>query len=258
MDLHLRGTRVVVTGAGAGIGLAITHAFVEEGAYVVAGSRSSTDALDKLAEGGQVTVVEVDLSTPDGPQRLVDAAGAVDVLVNNVGAAPARLDGFGAVTDEMWAATFELDLMAHVRAIRAVLPRMLHAGHGVVVTIGSVNARLPDPVVVDYSAAKAALVNLSKSLSKEFGPRGIRFNAIDPGPVSTDLWLGENGMAAQAGRASGQSPEDVAAAAAKGMVTGRFTRPDEVADLVLLLASDRTANVTGTEVVIDGGMITTT
>jgi NAD(P)-dependent dehydrogenase (short-subunit alcohol dehydrogenase family) len=116
---------------------------------------------------------------------------------------------------------------------------------------------MPDPTVIDYCAAKAALANFSKALSKEVGPKGIRVNTVSPGPVATDLWLGENGVAATTARSSGGDPRTVADEAAKQSVTGRFTRPDEVADLVVLLASDRTANVTGADFVIDGGLVTT-
>jgi NAD(P)-dependent dehydrogenase (short-subunit alcohol dehydrogenase family) len=134
---------------------------------------------------------------------------------------------------------------------------MTAAGRGVIVNMSSVNAFLPDPAVIDYCAAKGALHNFSKSLSKEVGPRGIRVNAVCPGPVSTALWLGEGGVAQTVSRASGQKPEEVAASAAAQSVTGRFTRPEEVADLVVLLASDRTSNVTGANYTIDGGLITT-
>ena len=258
MDLALAGQTVVVTGASRGIGLAVTRAFVQEGARVVAGARTTTPELAALAEDGSVTVVEVDLSTPDGPAGLVAAAGPrVDVLVNNVGAAHPRPEGFLEITDEMWRSTLELDLMAGVRAIRAVVPVMLANGGGAIVNIGSVNARLPDPLVLDYSAAKAAAGSMAKSLSKELGPHGIRVNSVDPGPVATDLWLGAGGVASVVGGASGASPEDVAAGAAASMVTGRFTRPDEVADLVLVLASPRFGNVTGSNVLIDGGLVTT-
>lgn len=257
MNLDLDGKTVVVTGASRGIGLAITRRFAEEGARVIAGARTVSDPLAELAKSAAVEPVAVDLAEVDGPGRLVAAAGSrIDVLVNNVGIATPRLQGFAAITDEMWMETFNLDVLATVRAIRAALPAMLGGG-GVIVNIGSVNARLPDPMVVDYSAAKAAFGNLGKALSKEFGGNGIRVNTIDPGPVSTDLWLGADGVATQLASANDTSAEDVVRATAANTVTGRFTTPEEVADLAVVLASDRFANITGANVVIDGGMIPT-
>jgi NAD(P)-dependent dehydrogenase (short-subunit alcohol dehydrogenase family) len=123
--------------------------------------------------------------------------------------------------------------------------------------VASVNATLPDPLVIDYSAAKAALLNFSKSLSKEVGPRGVRVNTVSPGPVSTGLWLGADGVAATVAQAKGIDPAAVAQGAADQSPTGRFTSPQEVADLVVMLASVRLANVTGADFVIDGGLITT-
>ena len=258
MDLGLQGRMAIVTGASRGIGLAVTRGLVAEGVRVTAGARKSTAELDELAGTGQVQVVAVDLAEPDGPARLVEAAGdRIDILVNNVGAAPARTGGFTEITDDDWQALLTLNLMAAVRTTRAALPVMLAAGKGAIVNISSVNASLPDPAVMDYSAAKAALANFSKSLSKEAGPRGIRVNTVSPGPVATDLWLGDHGVAATVSQATGASPQDVQSQAARQMVTGRFTRPEEVADLVLILASDRTANVTGADITIDGGLIPT-
>jgi NAD(P)-dependent dehydrogenase (short-subunit alcohol dehydrogenase family) len=147
--------------------------------------------------------------------------------------------------------------MAAVRATRSALPAMLAAGKGSIVTVCSVNAELPDPAVLDYSAAKAALAGFCKALSKEVGPRGVRVNTISPGPVATDLWLGEHGVAQTVSQATGAEAGDVASAAAHDTVTGRFSRPEEVADLVLMLASDRTANVTGADFRIDGGLVPT-
>jgi NAD(P)-dependent dehydrogenase (short-subunit alcohol dehydrogenase family) len=147
--------------------------------------------------------------------------------------------------------------MAAVRTTRSVLPAMLAAGQGVIVIISSANAFLPDPAVMDYSAAKAALANFAKALSKEVGPRGIRVNTVSPGPVATDLWLGDGGVAATVSRATGAKPEDVASQAAGQMVTGRFTQPHEVAAAVLFLASDHAANITGADITIDGGLIPT-
>ncbi|MFL6124433.1 SDR family NAD(P)-dependent oxidoreductase [Actinophytocola sp.] len=260
MDLGLTGKVAVVTGASKGIGLATTRALAEEGVRVVAGARTTTEELAALAATGQVRPVRVDLSSPTGAADLAAAAlelGRLDILVNNVGAVTPRLTGFLDVTDEQWLHSITLNLLAAVRTTRAVLPAMLAAGHGTIVTISSVNAFLPDPAVIDYCAAKAALTNFAKSLSKEVGPHGIRVNTISPGPVATDLWLGADGVAATVGRASGQDPDAVAENAAAGSVTGRFTRPDEIADLVLLLASDRAGNVTGADLTIDGGLITT-
>lgn len=258
MNLNLDGKTVVVTGASRGIGLAITRRFAEEGARVIAGARTISDPLAELAKSAAVEPVAVDLAEADGPGRLIAAAGArIDVLVNNVGSATPRLQGFAAVTDEMWLETFNLDVLATVRAIRAALPAMLGGSGGVIVNIGSVNARLPDPMVVDYSAAKAAFDNLGKALSKEFGKNGIRVNTIDPGPVGTDLWLGADGVASQLAAANDSTPEDIVQSFAASVVTGRFTTPEEVADLALVLASDRFSNITGANVVIDGGMIPT-
>ncbi len=258
MDLRLSGLTAVVTGASRGIGLAVTRGLVGEGVRVTAGALKSSTELDQLAGDGMVQVVEVDLTEPGGPATLVAAAGdRIGILVNNVGAAPARPGGFGQITDEDWQSTLTLNLIAAVRTTRAALPVMLAAGKGAIVTISSVNAVLPDPGVMDYSAAKAALANFSKSLSKELGPHGIRVNTISPGPVATDLWLGDHGVAATVSRATGASPQDVESQAARQLVTGRFSRPDEVADLVLILASDRTANVTGADITIDGGLIPT-
>jgi len=258
MDLGLEGKTAVVTGAGRGIGLAITRALVANGAHVVAGSLKPSDELHQLAKDGRVQVLEVDLSEPGGPARLVALAGdRIDIVVNNVGGAPARTGGFLSITDEDWQASFTINLMAAVRTTRSALPAMLAAGAGSIVTICSVNAALPDPAVLDYSAAKAALAAFCKALSKEVGPRGVRINTVSPGPVATDLWLGDHGVAQAVSRATGAKPEDVANQAAHDAVTGRFSRPEEVADLVLLLASDRTANVTGADFRIDGGLVPT-
>jgi NAD(P)-dependent dehydrogenase (short-subunit alcohol dehydrogenase family) len=258
MDLQLRDKVAVVTGAGRGIGLAITQRLHAEGTIVVANNRGPTQALTRLAEQGRVTVVLGDVTDPAEPARLVAAAGGtVDVLVNNAGAAPARPEGFLAIDDTQWAATFNLDLFAALRMIRAVLPGMLTARSGVVVNVGSINAKLPDPAVLDYSAAKAALANATKSLSKAYGRSGVRFTSVDPGPVATDLWNGDNGVARTLSRAGAGRPEDIAAQAAEAMATGRFSQPIEVATLVALLASPLLGNVTGTGFVIDGGMFPT-
>jgi NAD(P)-dependent dehydrogenase (short-subunit alcohol dehydrogenase family) len=260
MQLELEGKVAVVTGASRGIGLAVTRALASEGAHVVAGARSRTAELDALVEAGSVESTAVDLATPTGPADLAAAArahGQIDILVNNVGAAKTRLDGFLSITDDDWTTSLTLNLMAAVRMTRAVLPSMIAAGSGAIVTTSSVNAFLPDPAVLDYSAAKAALANFSKSLSKEVAAHNIRVNTVSPGPVSTALWLGDDGVAQTVARATGGDPDAVAHQVAADAATGRFTTPDEVADLIVFLASTRAGNVTGADFTIDGGLIKT-
>ena len=261
MDQGLEGRNALVTGASKGIGLAIARALAAEGAHVVAGARSASPELADLVDEGRVAEVHADLSTADGPADLVGAAlafGPLDVLVNNVGAVTPHLGGFLEVTEEDWSASLNLTLLAAVRTTRAVLPGMLAAGRGSIVTVSSINAFLPDPTIIDYCAAKAALTNFSKALSKEVGPLGVRVNTVSPGPVSTALWLGDDGVAASVGRATGADPEAVAHEAASHAATGRFTDPREVADLVVMLAGERAGNVTGADLVIDGGYVDTT
>ena len=257
MDLGLTGKRALVTGASKGIGLAVTRRLVDEGATVVAGSRQSSSELTALGQDGAVVHVPVDLSSDEGPGQLVAAAlggGPIDILVNNAGAVTPRMDGFMSVTDEQWWTTLTLTFMAAVRTTRAVLPHMLERGRGNVVNNASVNATLPDPLVIDYSAAKAALNNFSKALSKEVGLHGIRVNAVSAGPVKTDLWLGDEGVAATLAATHGGNPDDIARQAVREAATQRFTTPEEVADLIVYLASDVASNVTGANYLIDGGL----
>ncbi|VVJ18007.1 3-oxoacyl-[acyl-carrier protein] reductase (EC [Amycolatopsis camponoti] len=263
MDLGLGGAVAVVTGASRGIGLAVAQTLAAEGAHVVAGAREPGPDLDALAQAGKAHTLAVDLGTAEGPGRLAELAltefGRIDVLVNNVGAVTPRPNGFLLVTDDEWSRSLTLNLLSAIRATRAVLPAMVTAGRGSIVTIASINASLPDPGVIDYSAAKAALINFTKSVSKEFGPHGIRANAINPGPVATRLWLGSGGVAETIAATTGANPESVAEEAAAHAVTGRFTQPAEVANLAAFLASDRVAgNITGAAFAIDGGYSTET
>jgi NAD(P)-dependent dehydrogenase (short-subunit alcohol dehydrogenase family) len=262
MDLELTDKVAVVTGASKGIGLAVTRELVEEGAHVVAGARSS-ESLDDLE---RVTAVALDLAAPEGPARLIDRAlvehGRLDVLVNNVGAVRIRSKGFLGTSDDEFEWAMRMNFFTALRATRAALGPMVEQGKGAIVNTASVNAFFqPDAGTIDYGAAKAALVNLSKSLAQEFGPKGIHVNCVSPGPVGTDLWLGDHGVAATVAEATGvdqDTARETVIAGIGGFATGRFTTPEEVAALIVWLASERSANVTGANYVIDGGLIKTT
>jgi NAD(P)-dependent dehydrogenase (short-subunit alcohol dehydrogenase family) len=259
MDLELTDKVAVVTGANKGIGLAITNALVAEGAFVVAGSRT-TESLDGV---DRVTAVPVNLLSEDGPALLVRSAldehGRLDVLVNNVGGVRIRVDGFLATSDEEFDWSLQMNFFTGLRATRAALGPMLEQGSGSIINIASVNSFFqPDSATIDYGVAKAAVVNLSESLAQEFGSKGIRVNCVSPGQVSTELWLGEHGVAETFAKATGVGADTIRETASLAIATGRFTTPQEVATLVTMLASDRTANVTGVNYVIDGGLTKTT
>ncbi|GAA3083049.1 SDR family oxidoreductase [Pseudonocardia yunnanensis] len=246
----------VVTGAGRGIGLATVRALAHDGFAVVAGSRTVSPDLAATTPD----VLEVDLGTPDGPRQLVEMAldrhGGIDLLVNNVAGTAIPAGGFLALDDGGWRHTVDLTLMSTVRATRAALPSLLDR-QGAIVNISSVNARIPQPRLVAQSAAKAALSNLGKALAEEFGGRGLRVNTISPGPVWTDAWTAPGGPRDVLARRAGIEPEDFTdqLPGVLGLSTGRFTNPEEIASLVVLLASGLVANMNGSDLVIDGGMI---
>jgi NAD(P)-dependent dehydrogenase (short-subunit alcohol dehydrogenase family) len=260
MNSNLTNKIAVVTGASKGIGLATSQALVNAGAYVIAGARHNSVELQALEAAGAATFIAADLTTPDGPRALIAAAaerGGVDILVNNAGSVTPRFDGLLSVSDEDWTASWTLNFLSAVRTTREAIPHMLTRGGGAIVVIGSVNATLPEWNIIDYSATKAALANFAKSVSKEFGPRGIRVNTISPGPVATDLWLADDGIAAQFASASGNTADDIVTSVVAGSATGRFTTPQEVADLAVFLAGEHSANITGSDIRIDGGYVTT-
>ena len=264
MDLHLQHKVAVVTGAGRGIGLAIATALAQEGAAVVAANRAPSDELTQLASRYTVLPVVADLAASDGPQHVVDQAVAhfdrLDILVNNVGSFTFHAGGFLSIGDDEWQRTLELNLITTVRTTRAALPVMVSQGSGAIVNLSSVNARQPGSEVADYSAAKAAITNLTKVLAQEFTPKGVRVNAVAPGPVATPAWVGPGGVAEAIAHASGSTRETIVAQAAQlnSMTIGHMIAPAEVAALVLFLASDRAAAITGAEYLIDGGMVKAT
>ncbi|MGW7536946.1 SDR family NAD(P)-dependent oxidoreductase [Amycolatopsis sp. NPDC054798] len=248
----------VVTGAGRGIGLAIVRGLVEDGYTVVAASRTVTASVKDLTPDA----IEADLSDPDEPARVVrhalDQHGGVDVLVNNVAGTSNPPGGFLELDDEAWLHTFNVTFLSNVRATRAALPSLLER-RGAVINISSVNAKLPQPRLVAQSAVKAAVTNLGKALAEEFGGRGLRVNTISPGPVWTDLWTSPGGPGDQLARRAGAELEEFKdrLPAAVGLSTGEFARPEEIAALVVFLASGKVANMSGADLVLDGGMTKT-
>jgi NAD(P)-dependent dehydrogenase (short-subunit alcohol dehydrogenase family) len=260
MDLHLSGKTAVVTGASKGIGLAVTKALVDAGAHVVAGSRTPGEQLPLLEGSGQVSFVSVDLTQPGAAEELIAAAasrGGIDVLINNVGGATNRPGGLASIPDDEWRASWELNLMGVVRPTRAALPEIERRGGGSIVMVSSINAYLPTPNAYDYCAAKAAVAAFAKALSKDLAPKNIRVNAVSPGAVATEKWTEQGGLADGYAAFSGQTPDEVRAALARTTPTGRFSTPEEVADLVVFLASDRAGNITGSDYRIDGGYVAT-
>jgi len=265
MDLELTDRIAVVTGASKGIGLAVVRTLLTEGARVVAASRTLTPELQELA-GPTLRHVPVDLMDTEAPGRVVEEAraafGGVDVLINNAGGPPpgATLPRFSFLvpTDADWSAMLQFNLLSAVRAIRCAIPLMLERGGGAIVNVSSVSARQPGAMNADYSAAKAALTALGKELAEEFGPQGIRVNTVSPGPVRTPWWTAPGGAADVVGAATGTDAAtvlDTTGPQMMGLSTGRFVDPQEVADVIALLASPRSASTNGADVVVDAGML---
>src|SRR4051794_20933387 len=265
MNLELEGKIAVVTGASKGIGLAVTKTLVTEGARVVAASRTRTTALDDLATAGyDVIHAAVDLMEPDAAATAVAAAveafGGLDILVNNAGGPPPgdRLPhaGFLTRTDAHWEAMLTFNLLSAVRACRAALPLLLERGGGAIVNVSSGNGRQPASINLDYSAAKAALINLTKALSEEFGGQGVRVNGVCPGPTLTPWWTDAGGAGDIIAGMTGHDRDEVIATVAPEMMaltTGRLATAQEVADAVAFLCSPRSASTTGIELVVDSG-----
>lgn len=265
MDLQLSGRVAVVTGASKGIGLAVTRTLLEEGAKVLAASRKPSPELAALSAENLVHV-PVDLMDPVAPAEIVAAAvegfGGLDIVVNNAGGPPpgVRLPraGFLTPTDSDWQVMFEFNLFSAVRLARAAIPALLERGGGSIVNVSSGQAHQPSALNVDYGAAKAGMNFLTKALSAEYGPQGIRVNTISPGPVLTAWWTDEGGAADIIAGMTGTDPATVITQVAPEMmnlVTGRLVDPQEIADTVALLASPRSASTTGADIAVDGGFL---
>lgn len=255
MNLGLDGHVAIVTGASRGIGLATALLLAAEGARVIGVGRTPAE---RPAAG--VTHVLADILDDSTPALLVDQAiavhGRLDVLVNNAGTGRLR-EGYEQTSEADWRATWELLFMAPVRMTNAALTHLLAGDAGVIVNVSSRNARVPVPGVPDYSAAKAALNNYSKGLALQHAGESLRVVTVSPGPTSTALWLGPDGVAVQAAAMEGSDPATVVGKTEQAIPAGRMVKPAEVADLIVYLTSSRAAMITGVDVLIDGGLTQT-
>jgi 3-oxoacyl-[acyl-carrier protein] reductase len=246
MDLGLRDRVCVVTGSTAGIGLETARLLIAEDARVVTSGRGEAPGI------GEELHVQADLARPGEPEAVVEAAlaglGGIDCLVNNVGVA--RQAKFEEVADSEWEEYWQLNLMSHMRAIRAALPAMRERGGGAIVNVSSTAGKRPSTGMPHYSVTKAALLSLSRLVADLYAKDGIRCNAVTPGPTATDAWLGDGGLADQQG-----DRDEVLAKVGAGRPLGRLARPEEIAAVVVFLCSDRASYVTGAAWSADGGTV---
>lgn len=258
VDPHeLDGKRALVTGGTKGIGQAVAGRLRGGGARVLTTARQ---APPDLADAD--LFVGTDITTADGCVTVSDAVrkrlGGIDIIVHVVGGSTAPAGGFAVLDDNEWQRALDLNLFPAVRLDRALLPMMLNQRSGVIIHVTSIQRVLPLPEsTMAYAAAKAALANYSKGLSKEVSPKGVRVVQVSPGWVETDAAVGlVNELAASKG-IDYEGARQALMDSLGGIPIGRPARPSEVADLVAYLISPRAASITGAEYVIDGGTVPT-
>jgi NAD(P)-dependent dehydrogenase (short-subunit alcohol dehydrogenase family) len=256
MDLELTGKVVFIPGGSKGIGLACAKAFAQEGAKVAIAGRTAETleaAVRQLhAEGFKVHSERADLRDIEtlraAVARLEEALGPVDVLVNSAGAAPHYAPGSS--DPDRWAAGIENKYYPAVHAMEVIVPAMAARGGGVVVNIVGTGGKVPDPVHMPGGAANAALLLVSAAMARSWGHRGVRVNAINPGPTETDRVANSLLVRSQT---SGRAIDEIRKERELAIPLGRYGKPEEVASMALFLASARAAYVTGVSIALDGG-----
>ncbi|HCS68585.1 MAG TPA: short-chain dehydrogenase [Rhodospirillaceae bacterium] len=254
--LQLQGKRTLITSGTRGAGAATVALFRELGAHVLTTARS------RPAEIPESMFVAADLTTAQGCADLAAAArerlGEIDILVHMLGGSAAPAGGFAVLSDAEWAKELDLNLMPAVRLDRALVPAMAERRRGVVIHVTSIQSALPLPeATTAYAAAKAALSTYSKSISKEVSPKGVRVMRVSPGWIETEAAVRMTERVAQDADVDLEGGREIIMRSLGGIPIGRPSKPEEVANLIAFLASDRAATITGAEYVIDGGTIPT-
>jgi 3-oxoacyl-[acyl-carrier protein] reductase len=256
MDFGLTDRVCVVTGASRGIGRALCAQLAAEGAKVLMVARNE-DALAAAAEEIGAEWMAVDVTDPGVAERVVACAaeqmGRIDVLVNNAGTSFAKEPD--ELTDADWQGQWDLHVMASMRLMRAAAPLMAEAGWGRIVNVASSAGKRPSLTNVAYAVTKAAQLSLSRAWADLWADKGVLVNAVAPGPVASELWMGPGGLGDQAAEAKGISREEALEAQAGKVPLGRFAEPEEIAHVCLFLCSELASTVTGAAWSADGGTV---